>query len=779
MQTIPPVDVHSENDWRDGGINGSYIRKPTITTNRGGRQALRMRTCVTSKAKVIKTKPSQPAQEITQSKSYSSAHSRSPSPTREPWIPPPGRTTKGQKFLLQNSRTRSETTPGHVDIVTDDVTDEDYQNTDRNEQNGTVFAEIQAYEKRIQGLVEGLHDRLYSDKTDQLRSDIASSLRDLEQSQQASYQTSLNKFPLRSSRSSPPLRHNYRSSSAGEQRNYQSLPKVSFEHDALNERRRARSTTPVRGPIHLNPNRERLLISLSQSEADIAQITKQLSSVKDILTKLKFDHHPVSLEVEQLYQQRNQLLHLIEQFEHSNRKLKEFLRHQYHLEAEEGVLNEKSDTAVTRLHDLEHENTQLRRLLLDRENDNITLQSELERVRTHAIGYDTMKTSLEHNRAHLQRELYAKEGEINRLQCVIRSLERNRTQCDTQRSNIKRTPSTPLPSCSSLPSLVTKTKAITVEKLQAQLIDRDRQIVELEKKLCGNKNEQIVDANTEIIRLRTKLEHSEHLIAEYKEQLHNQTLKTSIHNSKSHLSEIELDKLRFRLQKRIEELEPLPELLRQAELRNQDLQTRLAEKSTYINELNSKTTVHNHIFDRLKDTHFSFDNDHSTFPPKNESLQRQLNALEEDNAVLLRNLNAKEEALRNTQARLNAKTHELTSMSKQMDVSQSDQKSREDTFNSKERSLQQRINELEQQISKLRLDCTQIKRDKDDAERRYTSQLSELRDKLEQSNNNNRSMQSYVNSLKTTYATVFNDNVPSSFTATPFSRFTSTPSVFP
>ncbi|CAF5213323.1 unnamed protein product, partial [Rotaria magnacalcarata] len=52
-------------------------------------------------------------------------------------------------------------------------------------------------------------------------------------------------------------------------------------------RRRARSTTPVRGPIYLNPDRERLLISLSESEADISQITKQLSSVKDILIKLK------------------------------------------------------------------------------------------------------------------------------------------------------------------------------------------------------------------------------------------------------------------------------------------------------------------------------------------------------------------------------------------------------------------------------------------------------------------------------------------------------------
>ena len=57
--------------------------------------------------------------------------------------------------------------------------------------------------------------------------------------------------------------------------------------DVSSFRRRARSTTPTRGPFHLNPDRERLLMSLADSEGDIAQITKQLSSVKDVLTKLK------------------------------------------------------------------------------------------------------------------------------------------------------------------------------------------------------------------------------------------------------------------------------------------------------------------------------------------------------------------------------------------------------------------------------------------------------------------------------------------------------------
>ncbi len=121
-----------------------------------------------------------------------------------------------------------------------------------------------------------------------------------------------------------------------------------------------------------------------------------------------------------MYQHRNELLLLIEQFERSNSKLKEFLRHQYHLEAEHGIIYDKYDTLDSRIHELENENEQIRRLLLDRENDNIALQTELERIKTHSIGFDTMKTSLEHNRAHLQRELYAKEGEINRLQCLLR-----------------------------------------------------------------------------------------------------------------------------------------------------------------------------------------------------------------------------------------------------------------------------------------------------------------------------------------------------------------------
>ena len=99
-----------------------------------------------------------------------------------------------------------------------------------------------------------------------------------------------------------------------------------------------------------------------------------------------------------------------------------------------------------------------------------------------------------------------------------------------------------------------------------------------------------------------------------------------------------------------------------------------------------------------------------------------------------------------------------------------------------ERFFQQRTTDLEHQVTRIRQEYAQLKREKDELERRYASQLGDLRDKLEESNNNNRSMQNYVNSLKTTYASVFNDPLPASMGTSPFARFTTTattPSLFP
>jgi chromosome segregation ATPase len=191
-----------------------------------------------------------------------------------------------------------------------------------------------------------------------------------------------------------------------------------------------------------------------------------------------------------------------------------------------------------------------------------------------------------------------------------RDLQRSRYQNNNTHRSIKRFPKYSTPT--SL-SPVHPSRATAVERFQAELNDRDYQIIELKKRLCDNQNQPIDGTNSEIIHLRAQLEQAEKLANEYKAQLHTQTLKTSANNSRNHLSEIELEKIRARLQKRIEELEPLPELLKQAESKNDklqkqnnELQKRLADQSTFFTQTPTN--------DRTKDNyhHQSPDEDHRT-----------------------------------------------------------------------------------------------------------------------------------------------------------------------
>ena len=74
-----------------------------------------------------------------------------------------------------------------------------------------------------------------------------------------------------------------------------------------------------------------------------------------------------------------------------------------------------------------------------------------------------------------------------------------------------------------------------------------------------------------------------------------------------------------------------------------------------------------------------------------------------------------------------------------------------------ERTSQSRILDLESQLSALRAENARVKREREEAERKFNSRLYDLKDRLEQSHSTNRSMQNYVQFLKSSYANVFGD----------------------
>lgn len=77
---------------------------------------------------------------------------------------------------------------------------------------------------------------------------------------------------------------------------------------------------------------------------------------------------------------------------------------------------------------------------------------------------------------------------------------------------------------------------------------------------------------------------------------------------------------------------------------------------------------------------------------------------------------------------------------------------------SRERAAQSKVLDLETQLSRTKTELNQLRRNKEDAERRYESRLQDLKDRLEQSESTNRSMQNYVQFLKSSYANVFADS---------------------
>jgi hypothetical protein len=84
MQAITPVDVHVENDWREGLNNKRNVK----TSNRGGRQTTRMRTHVIDKTRTKKTKvllSTHIPKQVVVPKLVLPGRSRSPSPNRGPW----------------------------------------------------------------------------------------------------------------------------------------------------------------------------------------------------------------------------------------------------------------------------------------------------------------------------------------------------------------------------------------------------------------------------------------------------------------------------------------------------------------------------------------------------------------------------------------------------------------------------------------------------------------------------------------------------------------------
>lgn len=232
--------------------------------------------------------------------------------------------------------------------------------------------------------------------------------------------------------------------------------------------------------------------------------------------------------------------------------------------------------------------------------------------------------------------------------------------------------------------------------------------------------------------------------------------------------EKEIDEVRRELLGRLAELEPLPEALQRSQLQLQEAQDRECsqekhslELSTALTDLRMKVETQGSQMELLRQKKKVLLEENRQLQQRVESLERKLKEAGSQNSDLLAVIAKREETVYSNELRLKDKTRECSLLSHRLeealdDARQQMSETKERVVN-KQRSTQSKILDLENQLSRTTAEINQLRRSKEQMEWRYQSQLQDLKDRLEQSDSTNRSLQNYVQFLKGSYASVFGD----------------------
>ncbi|XP_027042402.1 outer dense fiber protein 2-like [Pocillopora damicornis] len=328
--------------------------------------------------------------------------------------------------------------------------------------------------------------------------------------------------------------------------------------------------------------------------------------------------------------------------------------------------------------------------------------------------------------------------------------------------------------------LGTRTQEVNTLRLENEQLKAD--IAALEERLHEEEqraaNKCTSDLN-EINQLRTVIKEYEELVGEYKVQIDK--YRREAEDSKNRLYEyeaeaqkmhqesaLENEKVKIKMQKRLSELEPLADLLKSSDARLQDSQERILayerrsnEHAKLISELTQKVETQTDQLEHLREKLRMAQDETRSMQAKHEVLERKLADSDQQNRELIGVISKKEESLYQSQQRQEDLRAENIRLNQQLESSVLDARRQVDSQKEKalvkERAAHARISDLEAQLSRATVSMAELKRSKDETERRYNSKLFDMRDRLEQANSTTRSMQNYVSFLKSSYSNVFDE----------------------
>ncbi|XP_063792580.1 outer dense fiber protein 2 isoform X2 [Pseudophryne corroboree] len=512
--------------------------------------------------------------------------------------------------------------------------------------------------------------------------------------------------------------------------------------------------------------RAHLQMRLHERDKERDDLRIQLKTEKE-LTRTSTEYSK-SLEVTRAHLQGQ-----LRSREAENNRLSVQLRNQEHAEARQ---KDGIDLMTTQLNQLSQ------KLELEKEALKKSVRSQKHRAERSEETVQMLNKQLMEKNAELSTALSSIENW--KSHCNI--LTKEKTQAESEITMLNERVSQLLEESQNIEKKARFERDTLLERIHQQSTESTNLRADSEKfKTClTSMEEKVTLAHSEVQQLKNSLRQYEGLVETYKDQMRKTRheadqmclqLERSTTENKTLKEEmnLELEQVHRQFQSRLEDLEKLPEMLRMTETKLQECQDQVqgyehknAELSSIISDLRIRMEQQGDKMESSRDRYQSALEENKLLSLKLEELERRLDDTGAQNRELLQVVAKREETIHQNQLRLEEKTRECASLSRQLEAAIEDSRRQveqaRERVSSKERVTQSKILDLETQLSRTKTELNQFRRSKDDADRRFQSRLQDLKDRLEQSESTNRSMQNYVQFLKSSYANVFGDAALSS-----------------
>ncbi|XP_020290182.1 ninein isoform X2 [Pseudomyrmex gracilis] len=304
------------------------------------------------------------------------------------------------------------------------------------------------------------------------------------------------------------------------------------------------------------------------------------------------------------------------------------------------------------------------------------------------------------------------------------------------------------------------------EGLKEQLIEQEQALIVAKQRFRESQDELeelrslIQDQAAQLESYRNKYLQAQEQVEEQRRQLDLMEMDNARMNENVTL---EIGRVKNQFQEKLAELAPLPDMLKQMQMKMQEAQQMRLVAERNCEDLSRELlgckdqiqSLQNEL-DVLRTEHLTFQEKGST---QVDEIEKKCSELRHENERLKNTLTRSEEHRAQLQKSIDEKMHENVQLSSMLEQIRED--SARQVVRTKERcetmrkTMQGQIAEMERQLAQCRATARAAQRDRDEIRQKMQSQINNLNEAFKHAQGRIKSLQGHVNYLKTSYSNIF------------------------